>query len=242
VRDNLVRALLRRSQLTAFPAHGFTQLVRASPGDSVGPGTLARLILNENRVTALTNKILAAAHETKIVATLLDYHPAYVIDSSSLEDVGRWHDDRVEDFEDTDENFELQYLSDGERRESMDLLFRRNGHVVPSEANLSRALVAVQDQLIKFRTTRYDESKQLTPVNLINMTFKRNPNLTGTEKMLTTVLDSEDLKALLVHVEPGRQVITTPVFDALVTHGMKDSRGRVKENRTGPRVAMEKLL
>jgi hypothetical protein len=241
VRDNLLRALLRRSQLTVFPADGFAQLVRASVGDSVGPGTLARLILNGNGVTALTNKILAAAHKTKTVATLLDYYPAYVIDSDSLDDVGRWHDDKIED-EDTDEDYELQYSSDGERREAMNLLFCRNSHVIPSEANVRRALVVVQDQLSKFRRTRYEESEQPTPENLIDMMFRRNTNLKVTEEMLTTVLDAEDLKALLAHVEPGRQVVTTPVFDALVTHDTKDSRGRIKENRTRPRVAMEKLL
>jgi ankyrin repeat protein len=237
VRDNLLRALLRRSQLTTFPADGFAQLVRSSTSDSVGPGTLARLILNENRVTALTSEILAAAHKAKTVATLLDYHPAYVIDSSSLDDVGRWHDESVED-EDTDE----EDHGDGERRKSMDLLFRRNSHVIPSEANVRRALVVVQDQYIKSRREEYEKSEQPTPENLIDMMFKRNTDLTVTEEMLTIVLDSEDLKALLAHVEPGRQVITTPVFDALVTHDTKDSRGRVKENRRRPRVAMEKLL
>jgi ankyrin repeat protein len=238
VRDNLLRALLRRSQLTAFPADGFAQLVRSSTGDSVGPGTLARLILNENRVTALTSEILAAANKAKTVATLLDYHPSYVIDSSSLDDVGKWHDE-----EDTDEeDHGSQYLSDGERRKSVDLLFRRNSHVIPSEANVRRALVVVQDQYIKSRREEYEKSEQPTPENLIAMMFKRNTDLTVTEEMLTIVLDAEDLKALLAHVEPGRQVITTPVFDALVTHDTKDRRGRVKENRRRPRVAMEKLL
>jgi ankyrin repeat protein len=239
-RNNLLRAFLRRSQLTAFPADGFAQLVRASADDSVRPGTLARQILDENGITALTNEILAAAHNTKTVATLLDYHPAYVIDSSSLDDVGRWHDD-IED-EDTEEDYESQYSSDGERRESMDLLFRRNSHVIPSEANVRRALVVVEDQLSKFRRMEWEESEQPTTENLIDAMFKRNNNLTVTEEMLTTVLDAEDLKALLAHVEPGRQVITTPVFDALVTHDTKDSRGRIKRNRKRPRVAMEKLL
>jgi hypothetical protein len=148
VRDNLLRALLCRSQLTAFPADGFAQLVRSSTGDSVGPGTLARLILNENRVTALTGEILAAAHKAKTVATLLDYHPTYVVDSTSLNDVGRWHDESMKEFEGTDKEWQLQYLADGERRQSMDLLFRRDHRVIPSESNVSRALVAVQDQLI----------------------------------------------------------------------------------------------
>lgn len=240
-REDILSVLVSNSHNTYCSSHDFARLMTMHGGGVISASDAAWQLLQNKCLPALTNKILAVAHDAETVTALLNYDLSYAVDSSSLDDLGRYWDEV--DGARSDPYLRRRFDGrrfDGHRRDAMDLLFQRGNDVVPSEANVVKAMAAVRDPK---RCLRSDLSEmQSGSENLIDSMFRRNANLTVTEEMLTIVRDPSDLRALLAHTIPGSRVVTASVLGALITPRPKDKCAALFNDRTRSREEAEKLL
>ncbi|KAI6825501.1 hypothetical protein KC340_g10500 [Hortaea werneckii] len=243
-REVILSILASSSQITYCSSHDFARLMRRHGRGVISSSDAAWQLLQNKCLPALTNEILALAHDTETVRALLDYDMSYSVDSGSLDDLGRYWDEVNGARSDSCPRRRLRRLSgrqfDGHRRNAMDLLFHRGNDVVPSEANVIKAMAVIGDPE-RCHLSNVSKMKSGSQ-NLIDSMFRRNTNLTVTEEMLTTVRDPSDLRALLAHTLPGSQVVTASVLGALITPRPNENREALFKDRTRSRKEAEKLL
>lgn len=240
-REDILSILVSNSQNTYCSSDDFARLMIMHGGGVISSSDAAWQLLQRKCLPALTNEILAVAHDIETVRALLNYDLSYAVDSSSLDDLGRYWDE-VHAAR-SDSYLRRRYDGrqfDGHRRNAMGLLFHRGNDVLPSEENVVKAMAVIGDPR---RCRLSDVSKmQSESQNLIDSMFKRNANLTVTEEMLTIVRDPSDLRALLAHTIPGSQVVTASVLGALITPRPNDNCEALFNDRTRSREEAEKLL
>ncbi|KAI7281949.1 hypothetical protein KC352_g6275 [Hortaea werneckii] len=240
-RENVLSVLVSNSQNTNCSSDDFARLITKYGWGVISSSDAAWQLLQNKCLPALTNEILAVAHDTETVKALLNYDQSYSVDSSSLDVLGRYWDEMNEACSDSylrrrvsDRQF------DGHRRNAMDQLFHRGNDVVPSEANVVKAMAVVRDPE---RCRLSDCPKmQSESQNLVDSMFRRNANLTVTEEMLTVVRDPLDLRALLAHTVPRSRVVTASVLSALITPRPNDKCASLFKDHTRSREEAEKLL
>ncbi|KAI6826785.1 hypothetical protein KC340_g10027 [Hortaea werneckii] len=240
-REDVLSVLVSNSQNTYCSIEDFARLMKTHGGGVISSSDAAWQLLQNKCLPALTNEVLAVAHDTETVRALLNYDLSYSVDSSSLDDLGRYWDEVNGASSDSylRRRFRRRQF-DGDRRNAMDLLFHRGNDIVPSEVNVAKAMAVVRDPE-RCRLSDCSESHSGSP-NLIDSMFRRNSNLTVTEEMLTIVRDPSDLRALLAHTIPGSRVVTASVLGALITPRPNNKCAGLFNDLTRSREEAEKLL